>query len=336
MIKVKIKPNLKIKQNKTRTNQVYFLESRQNWKPKHKKIKERQLMVVVRTRLEKTLAQEPNLFSMPKLKNRSVVWKNATIGTILGIKKWLLTIPPPGGGGPKLRKSIGNTASFPFPLPQFAKISDTSLPIGCQSWEPKQNKMKKRQDMVVVKSKRTLAQEPNLLSMTKVKKEIRSVVWKNATVRTIGLKDWRLTIPTPGGGSYKLKKSIRNKTKKAITTVRKKSDILKVGMLLTKGWHKCKDTLPPIGHVVGGIRPSRGRATGRYCSVLDKSWAEAWNKYAEYNRIKQSQLKEVEAATPHRVISKSKILRSIINTEIIESRVWKRKSVENSRKKYKL
>ena len=39
MIKVKIKPNLKIKQNKTRTNQVYFLESRQNWKPKHKKNK---------------------------------------------------------------------------------------------------------------------------------------------------------------------------------------------------------------------------------------------------------------------------------------------------------
>ena len=83
-------------------------------------------MVVVKIKLKRTLAQEPNLLSMPKSRRkiRSVVWKNATIRTIFGLKNWWLTIPPPGGGGPKLRKSTGNKikeASFPLPLPKFAK-----------------------------------------------------------------------------------------------------------------------------------------------------------------------------------------------------------------------
>ena len=84
-------------------------------------------------------------------------------------------------------------------------------------------------------------------------------------------------------------------------------------------WHKYKDTLPPIGHVIGKIRLSRDRATGHYCSVLDKNWANDWNKYDEYDRIKQSHLIEVEVATSPQVIIKSKILKSIKNIEIIES-----------------
>ena len=137
--------------------------------------------------------------------------------------------------------------------------------------------------VVKIKLKITLAQEPNLLSIPKFRRKIRSVVWKNATIKTLfGLHKWWLTFPPPGGGGPKLRKSIGNKIKKArfhlpSPQFAKISDISNVGILLIASWHKYKDTSPPIGHVIGKIRLSRDRATGHYCPVLDKNWVNDWN-----------------------------------------------------------
>ena len=82
-------------------------------------------MEVLRTR--KTLAHKIKLFTIPQLKNRSVVWKNATVKKV-GLNVWWLTIPPPGGGRPKSRKFIlskTREAKFSFSLSQVTKIGDT-------------------------------------------------------------------------------------------------------------------------------------------------------------------------------------------------------------------
>ena len=73
-------------------------------------------------------------------------------------------------------------------------------------------------------------------------------------------------------------------------------------------WLTVKDTLPPIGHVVGKTRLSRDRTTGCYCSVLNKNWINNWNKYGERNNGKQSHLLKVRVSTSPRVINKSRIL----------------------------
>ena len=66
MIKRKVKRKLVAKQNTARTDQVYFAKSRQNWKPKYKKIKKCQALVVVKNK--KTLAHKHNLV-VKKLKS---------------------------------------------------------------------------------------------------------------------------------------------------------------------------------------------------------------------------------------------------------------------------
>ena len=122
-----------------------------------------------------------------------------------------------------------------------------------------------------------------------------------------------MTISPPGGGGSKLRKLRVNKTKEArfpfpLPQFIKIGDTSNVGIMLITSWYKYRDTSPPSGHV---IKLSRDRATRHYCSVLDKSWARSWNKYAERNRIQHSQLIKVKAVTPPQVVIESRIPKNI-------------------------
>ena len=70
-------------------------------------------------------------------------------------------------------------------------------------------------------------------------------------------------------------------------------------------WYKHKDTLAQAGHV---IAQSRDKATGSYCSALEKGWSESWNKYTKQHRTQHSQLRKVKAVTPPQVIIEPKSL----------------------------
>ena len=85
-------------------------------------------------------------------------------------------------------------------------------------------------------------------------------------------------------------------------------------------WHE-KNTIPPTSHGTRGI-------DGRYWSILDREGTEMWNKSDTHSNCRQSQLKVVESATPHRVSKRLRSLRSKRRSKDIELKSCEKRNIK--------